>query len=92
MHYNVDSCLLPELLFHQKTVNFFAITAFRLCLRCQDPEDQIFHGAISDISVVLVVLGETTLTMPNSIETDSPVETVIVRVVSLSTREITEIT
>ena len=39
-----------------------------------------------------VLLRETTLTILDSIETGSPVETEIVRVVSLSTTEITEIT
>ena len=49
------------------------------------PEDQIFNRVISDISVEL---REITLT----IKTDSLVETEIVRVVSLSITEITEIT
>ena len=52
-------------------------------------EDQIFNHVISDISLVL---RETTLTTSDSIETGSPIETEIVRVVSLSTTEITEIT
>ena len=57
-------------------------------LRYHDPEDRIFNRVISDISVVL---RETTLILPDSIETGSLVETEIVRVVSLSKTEITEI-
>ena len=54
-----------------------------------DSEDRIFNRVITDISVVLK---ETTLTISDSIETGSPVETKIVRVVSLKTTEIIEIT
>ena len=54
-----------------------------------DPEDRIFNRFISDISVVL---REIIVTFSDSIETDSPVKTEIIRVVSLSTTEITEIT
>ena len=54
-----------------------------------EPEDRIFNRLISGNSVLL---GETALTISHSIETDSPVETEIVRVVSLSTTEIPEIT
>ena len=49
----------------------------------------LFNRVILDISVVL---RETTLISSDSIETGSPVETEIVRVVSLSKTEITEIT
>ena len=49
----------------------------------------IFKHVISDISVVL---RETTTTTSDSFETGTPVETEIVKVVSLSTTEITEIT
>ena len=46
-----------------------------------------FNRVISDISVVL---REITVTISDSIETVSPVESEIVRVFSLSTTEITE--
>ena len=52
-------------------------------------EYRIFYRVISDI---FVVLRETTLTISDSIETGSPVETEMVRVVFRSTKEITEIT
>ena len=52
-----------------------------------NPEDQIFNRVISDISVIQ---RETTLSILDSIETGTPVETEIVKVVSLVT-EITEI-
>ena len=52
-----------------------------------NPEDQIFNRVISDISVIQT---KTTLTILDSIETGTPVETEIVKVVSLVT-EITEI-
>ena len=61
----------------------------RFVVKVPDPEDRIFNRAISDISVVL---RETTLTISYSIETGSQVETEKVRVVSLSSTEITEIT
>ena len=61
-------------------------------LRYPDPEDQIFNSDIWDIYVVLDVLWETTLTLSDSFETGSPIKTKIVRVVSLGTTEITEIT
>ena len=51
------------------------------------PDDLNFNRVISDISVVL---RETTLTISDFIETDSPVETEIVVVIYLSTTEITE--
>ena len=54
-----------------------------------DTKDRISNRVISDASVVL---RETTLTFSDSIETGLPVKTEIVRVVSLSTTEITEIT
>ena len=60
-----------------------------MCFKYPDPEDRIFNRNISDI---FVVLRETTLTVSDSIETGSPVETEKVRVISLSTTEITEIT
>ena len=56
-------------------------------LRYPNREDRIFNRVISDISVVL---RETTLTISDSIQTGSPVEKEIVRVVSLTTTEITE--
>ena len=58
-------------------------------LRHPDSEDRMLNSIISDISIVQ---RETTLTISDSIETGSNVETEIVRVVSLSTTEITEIT
>ena len=51
-----------------------------------DPEDRTFNRVISDI---YVVPRETTLTITDSIEIGSTVETEIVRVVSLNTTEIT---
>ena len=53
------------------------------------PEDQIFNHVILDISDTL---RETTLTISDSIETFSPSETEVVRVFSLCTIEITDIT
>ena len=53
------------------------------------PEDRISNRVISDISVVL---RKTTLNISDSIETSSPVESEIVRVISLGTTEISEIT
>ena len=52
-----------------------------------DPEDQIFNCVILDVSTIL---GETTLTISDSIKTGSPVESDIVRRVSLSTTEINQ--
>ena len=54
-----------------------------------DPVDRIFNRFILQIAVVL---WETILTILDSIETGSPVESEIMRVVSPSTREITEVT
>ena len=54
-----------------------------------DPVGRIFNRVISDISVIL---WDNTLIISDSIEKDSPVETEIVRVLSLSTPEITEVT
>ena len=53
-------------------------------LSYQDSEDRTFNRAFSDVSVVF---REITLTISDSIETDSPVESEIVRVVSLRTTE-----
>ena len=53
-------------------------------LKVYYPEDRICNR-------ISVVLRETTLTISDSIETGSPVETEIVRVISLRTTEITEI-
>ena len=58
-------------------------------IRYSDPENQIFNRVISAISVVVK---DTTLTISDSSETGLPVESKILRVVSLITREITEIT
>ena len=58
-------------------------------LRYSDPENRIFNRVFSDISVVLM---ETTLTISESIDTGSVIEIEIVRVVSLSATEVTEIT
>ena len=52
-----------------------------------DPEDRIFNRVISDISIVLT---ETTLSISDSIETISSVESEMVRVVSSSTTAIVE--
>ena len=63
---------------------------YHIILSHPDPEDRIFNRVISDISVVL---RETTLTISDSIEAGSAVESEIVCVVvSLSKTEITEIT
>ena len=51
-----------------------------------DAKDRIFNRVIWDISIVL---RETTLTISDSIETASPVESEIVRLVSIVTTEIT---
>ena len=56
-------------------------------LRYPDPGYRIFNRVISDIPVVL---RETTLTISDSFEAGSPIETEIVRVVSLCTSEITQ--
>ena len=48
-----------------------------------------FHRVIPDISAVQK---KTTLTISDCIETDSPFESKVVKLVSLSTVEITEIT
>ena len=73
-------------------------------LRYWDPEDRIFNRIILDISVALkettltisdsIETGspETFLTIPDSVEVGSPVKTKIMRVVSLNTMEIIEIT
>ena len=58
-------------------------------LKYPNPEDRILNRVISDI---FVVLRKTIHTFSDSIETGSPVESEIVRVVSLSPTEITEIT
>ena len=60
-----------------------------LSSRYSDLEYRVLNRVISDISVVL---GETNLTFSDSIATGSPVESEIVRVISLSTTEMTEIT
>ena len=60
----------------------------RSTLRHSDLEGRIFNLVISDISVVS---RETTLTIYDYIETGSPVESKLVRVVALSITEITEI-
>ena len=57
--------------------------------RHSDPEGRTSNSVVSGISVVLM---ETTLTILDSIEAGSPVECEIVRVVSLSTMEVTEMT
>ena len=54
-----------------------------------EAEDRRFYRVISEI---YVVLREATLTTPDSIQTGSPGETEIVRVVSFIISEITEIT
>ena len=54
-----------------------------------DPEDRSFNRVISDISVVQ---RENIFTISDSIEKGSPVETEILKMVCLSTTEITEIT
>ena len=58
-------------------------------LRYPDLGDRIFNLVFSDVSVVIK---ETTLTTSDSIETGSPVEIKIVKVISLSATEITRIT
>ena len=57
-------------------------------LRYPKPEDSLFYRVISVISVVQ---GETTLTISDSIVEPVSMESEIVRLVSLSTREIFEI-
>ena len=61
----------------------------QIILRKQDPYDRIFTHVVPDISVVLI---KSTLTIADSIESGSTFENQTVRVVSLSTTEITEIT
>ena len=58
-------------------------------LRYPDPDDIIFNRVISDISVVV---RENTITISDSIEIGSPGESEMVRMLSRSTTEITEIT
>ena len=65
------------------------VASRKSAVRYSDPKDRIFNRVISDISVVL---WETTLTVSDSVKTVSPVKSEIVRVVSLSTTEITETT
>ena len=60
-------------------------------LRYSDPKDRIFNRFNRVILNISVVLGETTLTISDSIETGSPVESEIVKTVSLRTTEITEV-
>ena len=62
------------------------ISVLSNCFKVSDPEDRTFNHVISDISIVL---REATLTISDSIETVSAVESEIMRVVSLSTTEIT---
>ena len=62
--------------------NFLLSVTFLHIKVSRPPEDQIDLIVLSLKSTVL--LGETTLTISDSIETGSPVETEIVRVVSLS--------
>ena len=61
---------------------------FSVLLRYRDPKDRIFNGVISDISLKL---RETIRTISYSIETGSPMETEIVRVVPLSSTAITDL-
>ena len=63
----------------QKLLFFFYL------IKVSYPEKRTFNRVISDISVVPK---ETTRTMSDSIETSSPVESGVVRVVSLGTTEI----
>ena len=65
------------------------LTVLRKAFKVPTLKIGIFNRINSDI---FVELRETTLTISDSIEAGSPVETEIVRVVSLSTTEITEIT
>ena len=67
----------------------FTCSSFIFFLKYPEPENRIFKRVISDISVVL---RETTLTISDSIEIVSPVESEIMRVNSLSTTGISEIT
>ena len=60
-----------------------------MMLRYSDPEDQIFNPVILDISLAL---RETTLTISDSIKTGSPVKLELVKMVSFSSKEITEMT
>ena len=59
-----------------------------MVLKVSHPEDGIFNRVISDASVAV---RKTTLTISDVFETCSPVENEIMRVVPLSTTEITEI-
>ena len=60
-----------------------------LILRYPDPEVRLFDRFISDISVVL---RENTLTNTDCNKTGSPVESEIVKVVSVIATEISEVT
>ena len=65
-----------------------SVKALAWVLRYSDSEDRKFNRVISHFSVVL---REITLTILDFNEPGSPVESKTVRVVSLSTTEITEI-
>ena len=67
-----------------------SLTIEKSTLRYRYPDDEIFFYRI--ISDIFVVRREITFTILDSIETSFPVATEIVRVVSLSTTEITETT
>ena len=69
--------------------NLFSKKGNICLLRYPDPKHRILNRVISDISVLL---RETTHLISDSIDTVSTVESEIVRVVSLGTTEITEIT
>ena len=62
---------------------------FNLVLEISGPRRSDFNRLLWDISMVF---RETTLTISDSMETGSPVDCEIVRVISHSTTEITEIT
>ena len=74
-------CRLVETSRHLSWTNVYIIFSLNHLLRYRDPGDLVF------ISVIFDVLRETTLTISDSIETGSPVESKIVRVISLSTTE-----
>ena len=85
----------PKKVFSQENSKFFvtfiSVSANALNFdqyKLSFPKDRIFRHAILNISIVL---RETTLTTSDSVETGSPVEIKIVRVVSLSAMKITKI-
>ena len=78
-----DACALTW------SVKYYRFNHCTSALKYPEPEDRIFNRFLSDISVLIKKI---TLSISDSIETGSPVESEIVRVFFLSTTGITEIT